>query len=230
LSSGSGALAREEAVPAAAGFVLAGGMSSRMGSDKALVPLAGRPLIQHAIEILHGAGVSASIAGAKSNLRAFAPVVEDKLPSSGPLSGVCSALASTAARFAVILSVDAPLLPASLLAFLLHDGQITQAPVTLASINGFPQTFPAVLDRAALPAIVAELEAGRTGCYAAFHAAAAQLGREVRVLPVELLAQSGHIADPRALPICFWFLNVNTPAALARAEGFLTRANAAAIA
>jgi molybdopterin-guanine dinucleotide biosynthesis protein A len=214
----------------AVGFILAGGSSTRMGSDKALVPLAGRPLIQHAIEILHSAGVSASIAGAKSDLGAFAPVVEDTLPGSGPLSGVCAALASTSARFAVILSVDAPLLPASLAAFLLRDAQITQAPVTLASVNGFAQTFPAVIARAALPPLLAELGAGRSGCYAAFHVAATELGSRVRVLPVELFAQSGHIADPRALPASFWFLNVNTPADLVRAEQLLARANAAVIA
>ena len=105
--------------PDAAGFVLAGGRSSRMGADKALVQFAGQPLVAHALEILREAGLSASDRwGSPQRLcAAFAPVVEDLDPDLGPLGGICAALASTSAhagRF--FLPVDLPLLPASLVA------------------------------------------------------------------------------------------------------------------
>ena len=97
----------------AAGFVLAGGQSSRMGRDKALVHLAGKPLIEHALGILLNAGLPAAIAGGKPALAAFAPLVEDRHSAQGPLGGICAALAATHARFAVFLPVDLPLIPAS---------------------------------------------------------------------------------------------------------------------
>ncbi len=133
----------------AAGFVLAGGQSSRMGHDKALLAFAGRPLIDHALATLHEAGLSASIAGANpsvlASLAAFAPVVEDLEPGRGPLAGICAALASTSARYAVFLPVDLPLLPSSLIVYLFHHARITGHAVTVPSVNGFAETFPAVL-------------------------------------------------------------------------------------
>jgi len=55
---------------------------------------------------------------------------------------------------------------------------------------------------------------------AAFHTAAQALGQTVSVIPVELLAQSGHAAHPRGLPPALWFLNVNSPADLRRVQRY----------
>jgi len=202
----------------AAGFVLAGGRSSRMGADKALLPLCGMPLIAHALGILHQAGLSASIAGARSPLSAFAPVIPDSSPGQGPLGGICAALASTSARWAVFLPVDLPLLPASLVAYLLRHARTTGRAVTLPSINGFAQTFPAVIDRVALPTLQTELDSGHGGCFSAFQAAAARLAQPISNLPVELLVQAGQVSHPCCLPPTCWFLNLNTPADLRRAQ------------
>lgn len=207
-------------VPDAVGFVLAGGQSSRMGQDKATLPFAGRPLIDHALSILREAGLTASIAGARSDLRSFAPVIEDENPGLGPLSGVCAALASTAARHVVFLSVDLPLLPAALLRFLLHHACITDRAITVCSVNGFAHTFPAVVDRAAVPILQAKLAARRLGCFMAFQAAATALGRPVSTVPVEYLVQAGQVGHPEALPAAHWFLNVNTPQDLERASRY----------
>ena len=203
----------------AAGFVLAGGQSSRMGRDKALTELAGQPLVARALGILREAGLPGAIAGARSALAAFAPVVEDAAIGQGPLGGVCAAMASTQARHMVFLSVDMPLLPASLVAYLLRHAQITNAAVTVSSVNGFVQTFPAVVNRDTLPALETSLQSGRGGCFAAFRAAAGKLGQRFSILPVELLAQPGHVAHATGLPAALWFLNVNGPVELARAEG-----------
>jgi molybdopterin-guanine dinucleotide biosynthesis protein A len=189
-----------------------------MAADKALQLFAGEPLVAHALTILRQAGLPGFIAGARSPLGAFAPVVEDWQPGMGPLGGICAALAATSACRAVFLPVDLPLLPASLLIYLLHHARITGRAVTLASVNGFAQTFPVVVGQEALPVLRSELEAGRKGCFSAFQAAAARLGQPLSLIPLELLLQTGHLAHPGGLPAVHWFLNVNTPEDLRRAE------------
>jgi molybdopterin-guanine dinucleotide biosynthesis protein A len=101
---------------------------------------------------------------------------------------------------------------------MLNHARITRRAVTLPSVNGMTQTFPAVVDRGVLRALEIELKAGRRGCFSAFQAAAASLGQPVTVLPVELLVQSGQVLHVDGLPAARWFLNVNTPADLHRAE------------
>lgn len=215
------------AEPEAAGFVLAGGQSSRMGRDKALLPFLGRPLAAHALSILKQAGLNGAIAGAqadsRSTLASFAPVVDDPAPNLGPLAGICAALASTSARLAVFLPVDFPLLPPSLIAYLLHHARISRRAVTVPAVSGFTQTFPAVLDRFILPELQIALDSRQGGCFSAFQAAAQSLGQSVSTVAVELLAQSGHAAHPLALPPVHWFLNVNTPEDLKRAEALVAQ-------
>jgi molybdopterin-guanine dinucleotide biosynthesis protein A len=206
------------AEPDAIGFVLAGGRSSRMGADKALVLLDGRPLVAHSLGILREVGLETSIAGGESTLASFAPLVEDRRSGLGPLSGICTALASTPARWSVFTSVDLPLLPSSLVTALLCHARISGRAVTAASINGFAQTFPVVLERSILPVLERELGAGRGGCFAAFQAAASSRGEPLAGLPVEALVQCGQVAHPQGLPAARWFLNVNTPEDLRRAH------------
>lgn len=203
--------------PYAAGFVLAGGASRRMGADKALVQLGGRPLVAHAVFLLRKAGLAVSIVGGHAQLRAFAPVIEDSEPGRGPLGGICAALAASQAQWGIFLPVDLPLLPFQLIEFMLYHARVTGRAVTLCSVSGFAQTFPATIAREALPALVSEFNAGRGGCFSAFQAAAARLGQPVAILPMELLVQSGQIADPHGLPPVRWFLNVNSPEDLRRA-------------
>lgn len=204
-----------------AGFVLAGGRSSRMGNDKALVQLCGEPLIVRALAILREAGVEAAIAGARSDLSGYGSVVADA--GRGPLSGVCAALESTVAEFAVFLSVDMPLLPSALVAALLDRARRAGAGITLVAVSGFAQTFPVVLHRGLLPPLQSELQAGNDGCLSAFRAAAEFTRRSLQILPVENLVQAGQIEDPHGLPPAFWFLNINTPDDFARAQSLLPR-------
>jgi len=196
------------------GFVLAGGRSSRMGSDKGLVELEGRPLIEWAIGTLQAAGIPVRIAGAREEVRGrleeYAAVVPDAAPGHGPLAGICAGLSSTMAAHAVFLPVDVPLMPPALIRYLIRHAQITGAVVTVASVNGLPQTFPAVIARGMRPALDKRLRNRELGCLAAFEAAAVELGQKMAVIPAEVLVQCGQVAHPDALSVIRWFMNVNT--------------------
>lgn len=108
-----------------AGIVLAGGRSSRMGRDKALVSWQGQTLVEHAVQRLHpqadvlaisangDAGRFRMLGAAVANL----PVLADEGASLGPLSGIAAALRFAVAQgagAALVVPCDAPLLPLDL--------------------------------------------------------------------------------------------------------------------
>lgn len=118
-----------------AAFILAGGKSARMGTDKAFVRLNGRTLIEHALDLLRGVTANVRIVGAALKFQQFAPVVEDIFPGCGPLAGIHAALRSSASDLNLILAVDIPFVPADLLRYLLtqalgHDDAIAIVPRT----------------------------------------------------------------------------------------------------
>ena len=71
-----------------AAYVLAGGRSSRMGQDKALLPLAGKPLVEHMVAKLRRISDEVSILSNNPELARFAPLVPDLRESCGPLGGI----------------------------------------------------------------------------------------------------------------------------------------------
>ena len=113
-------------------------------------------------------------------------------------------------------------MPTSLIEYLLRHAKVTGSFVTLSSVNGLAQTFPAVIRRDALPVLERELGEGRRGCLAAFETVAAERGQRVGALPAEVLVQSGQIAHPDALPAVRWFLNINAATDLRLASSVRT--------
>jgi len=208
----------------AEGFVLAGGKSSRMGEDKALIAVGGRPLIQHSLEILRVAGLEPRIAGARSDLSKFAPVISDPSGDAGlgPLAGICAALSACRCRFAAFLPVDLPLIPPSLIEYLAHHAVVPQAAVTVVSVAGFVQTFPAMIDRAATESLKTSLRSSDRNCLKAFRHAGNVLPGGISELPLELLVQPGQVCHPRGLHPSQWFMNINTPGNLKLLEEVVT--------
>lgn len=191
-----------------------------MGVAKATAGFEGRPLIEHAVGIFREAGLPVSISGARPDLVHLAPVVDDLGSHRGPLGGICGALQAGSASWMVFIPVDLPLLPPALVSLMLNTAYITGDAIVTPSANGFAQTFPAVLSRAVLPTLKAELESGRGGCFAAFQIAAQAIGQRMHVIAAELLAQTGQVKHPDGLSPSRWFFNINSATDLERAREF----------
>jgi len=113
------------------GVVLAGGKSSRMGQDKALLRLPnGKTLLEHSIELLNGLGLAdvvISRATRPDKIAQDISCIADKPFNLGPLSGIAAVItARPEATALLIIPVDLPFLTDELLAELLERGQNLQ--------------------------------------------------------------------------------------------------------
>jgi molybdopterin-guanine dinucleotide biosynthesis protein A len=147
----------------AAGFVLVGGRSSRMGEDKARLKIGSRFLVEVvAGEVLRAAG-SVTLIG---NPEAFADLpfacLRDERPGLGPLAGLETALAIQRAEFNLVAGCDMPNLRCEDLAQLLMMAEETRALCTLAR-DGDGRRHPlcAVYRSGALSFVSAALDGGR---------------------------------------------------------------------
>jgi molybdenum cofactor guanylyltransferase len=99
------------------GVVLAGGRGRRLGGDKAIVELEGRPLIQYVLEALHEVCDDVAVVAKRDTLLpALAGTadlwIEPDEPRH-PLTGVAHALQMAAGRSVLAVAVDLPLIDAA---------------------------------------------------------------------------------------------------------------------
>src|SRR5262249_46288003 len=89
--------------------IFAGGQSSRMGCDKAWLEFEGQPLINRALDIVRGSGITeifiSGRAGTDYSILGC-PVLFDREPGFGPLAGIERALDTTEASLLLVLAVD----------------------------------------------------------------------------------------------------------------------------
>jgi molybdopterin-guanine dinucleotide biosynthesis protein A len=142
-------------------FVLAGGKSSRMGTDKAFLLLEGQTLVERALELARSVTEDVRIVGARDKFAAFAPVVEDKYAERGPLGGIHAAVSSTSSDFNLMLAVDLPFLQARFLHYLADEARAANAVVTVPKAAGGLQPLCAVYRREFGPVAEQALSAGR---------------------------------------------------------------------
>ena len=118
-------------------IILAGGQGRRLGyKEKALMPINGKPIIEHTIEVLEGVVdeiiVSVRDDRQKQLLEEYTTgriVVVDKYVDAGPLAGILEGLGAAGGEYVFVVACDMPFLNAKVVEFLLkcakgHDGAL----------------------------------------------------------------------------------------------------------
>ncbi len=145
------------------GVVLAAGTSSRLGRPKQLLPLRGRPILQHVVDTAHGGGLDETVVvlghAAEEVARALRlprearTVVNPDYPS-GQASSLRAGLdaLSADARAAVVLLGDQPGLSPDAVRAVVEGYRRTGGPVVQAAYSGRPG-HPVLLDRGVWDAV-----------------------------------------------------------------------------
>lgn len=90
-------------------FILAGGKSRRMGSDKGLVNFKGEPMISRILRVLDKLNMKTSIiSGNKEYMQFGKPVYQDLILDKGPLGGLYTALEFSSSPMVILLACDMP--------------------------------------------------------------------------------------------------------------------------
>lgn len=91
-------------------IILAGGRSSRMGCNKALLPLAGVPVIQKLIPEFEQITDKLIVVAAKEHVYDSLgyPIVSDLFPGAGPLAGLHAGLISSLTAWNFVVACDMP--------------------------------------------------------------------------------------------------------------------------
>ena len=145
----------------AAGFVLAGGASRRMGRDKALLQEAGLPLLERVASVVSQATGNCTVVAPTGRYEGLGvPVLADLWPGEGPLGGILTALESGAAEWNLIVAVDMPFLDAEFLTGLLDEARKGGESVVPVHADGGVEPLCGVYHAGGLPRLRAFFQAG----------------------------------------------------------------------
>lgn len=129
-------------------FILAGGKSSRMGTEKAFVEFDGRTLLARALDLARSASSNVRIVGSQEKFSPLGPVVEDVFRDCGPLGGIHAALLTSVTELNLVLAVDMPFVSREFLAYLIGRARSTpEAAVVVPRCAGGLQPLSAVYRR-----------------------------------------------------------------------------------
>ena len=145
-----------------AAFILAGGESSRMGRDKAMLEIGGVTMLDRTIGVIRSVGIEPVIVGAPKQFarNVETSVLDDDWPAAGPLGGIATALRASPKPWSLIVACDLPYLTPEWMEFLLVRGGLSVADAVVPMNDGGPEPLCAVYAKSAAPPIVAALESG----------------------------------------------------------------------
>jgi molybdopterin-guanine dinucleotide biosynthesis protein A len=149
-----------------AGYVLAGGGSTRFGRDKALVEVGGLPMLGRMIALLQRVAKNVKVVAAPEKYAQFErEMVCDRWPGEGPLGGIITALEDAAQDAApsdwnLMVSCDMPFLTSEWLAFLCARAARSEAQVVVPHSAHGPEPLCACYRTDAAGALRAAFESG----------------------------------------------------------------------
>ena len=98
------------------GIILAGGKSSRMGTDKGLLLLNDKPFVQYSIDALKPLVSDIMIVSDNEDYDVFGlKRINDITKNAGPVAGICAGLEASTNVYNMILSCDIPLITSEIL-------------------------------------------------------------------------------------------------------------------
>jgi molybdopterin-guanine dinucleotide biosynthesis protein A len=143
--------------------ILAGGKSSRMGQDKALLEVGGQSLLARQIALVREVGAGEVFVSGRAGVDYSGfdcPVLVDKFPDAGPLAGIERALDASSSPLLLVLAVDMPAMNAAMLGRLLASCTTVHGviPRTKDGIEPLAAIYP----KAALDKLRVELQQGKS--------------------------------------------------------------------
>jgi molybdenum cofactor guanylyltransferase len=144
-----------------AGFILAGGESSRMGRDKALLELGGESLIVRTARLVEAVVGDAFVVGDAPAYRALGlRTIADDWPGAGPLGGIATALRASSVPWSLVVACDMPYLTKAWLEFLVSRALASQADAVVAMNGGGAEPLCAAYSKRAERSFRALLDGG----------------------------------------------------------------------
>jgi molybdenum cofactor guanylyltransferase len=180
-----------------AAFVLAGGKSSRMGTNKAFLHFGGRTLLDRALTTVRSVCNNVAIGGDPAIFAGFGPVISDLFPGCGPLGGIHAALKHSSADLSLMLAVDMPFVTPELLSFIFSIAAKSDAIVTVPSTSKGLQPLCAIYRREFVETAETHLRDGRYKIDASFSA-----------IPLRIIDEAELSAAGFSEKV---FFNLNTP-------------------
>jgi molybdopterin-guanine dinucleotide biosynthesis protein A len=224
------------------GYVLAGGKSSRMGRDKALLELRGKPLVQHAVVKLQRMCADVHLLGNRNELAVYGPLVRDVHEGRGPLGGIEAALEHSRHDWNLFMPVDMPFLPTALLAWWLPMALAKEKEGTrmaMLTVDGVPQPALCLLHKDVLSFVKQAMERSVFRLFRVFEEterelSAAHSGGSSVLFNLSLSEDQAFfvVSESCNEPWCrltkeqeaarrLWFANLNMPEEFAEAQGFV---------
>jgi len=201
------------------GFVLAGGKSTRMGQDKALLQLGGRTLVEIAVEKLREFCAEVSIAGNRDDLAGYAPVVREERVDAGPGAGIEAGLKACTQPWAMFVPVDVPLVPGEFLRLWCEEALRVGMNVSFLGVLGKQPAF-CLLQRERLASFSHLMDGGERRLEVLLNLSASADGVVSWMYDERDLYGYPDYREADEATLERWFTNVNTPEDLERLRAY----------